>query len=160
MPNLMTGPLIGHWDVSPSVSQCEYQFGRRLLYVQYPKGQQREPYIARAQETVVEAWDDIGNAIGFAEQFSRGSIPGFWKAHDESHIPGLRFDVYSIHYNVDHPHPIYTVGKNHDFCYEHVIYAEWDFWKEEPITIKLPEPPDRLYLKIRRLGKNRFESAT
>ena len=49
-----------------------------LVYVQYPKGQPRMPYIARAQATIVEVWNDIENAIHFAEQFSRGLIPAFW----------------------------------------------------------------------------------
>ena len=159
MPDLSTGAMIGHWDVSPAVSQCEYQFGRRLVYVQYPKGQPREPYIAKAQASLGQVWHDIENAIRFAEQFSRGLIPGFWKAHDESDKPGARFEVYAIYYQAGEPHPMYTVGRNHDFDFEYVTFAEWDFWKEEPVTIKLPEPPEHLFIHVRRLGRNRFEIA-
>jgi hypothetical protein len=158
MPNLTDDALIGHWDVSPTVSQCEYQFGRTLVYVQYPKGQPRGPYIAKAQENLGQVWADIANAIRFAEELSRGLIPGFWEAHDKSQRAGERFSVYAIHYGVGDAFSGYTVGQNHDFEFDYVTFAEWDFWKEEPITISLPQPPDPFYLKIRRLGSNRFES--
>lgn len=87
-------------------------------------------------------------------------IPEFWKAHDESNKPGARFDVFSIHYDVDDPYPTYMVGKDHDFDFEYISYAEEDLWKENPIKVGLPEPPDDFFISIRRLGANHFESAT
>lgn len=158
--DLISSPMLGYWDVSPAISQCEYQFGRRLVYVQHPKGESPAAYIAKAQETVVQAWNDIENVVRFAEQLSRQLIPEFWKAHDESEKPGARFDVYSIHYDLDDPCPTYMVGKNHDFNFEYVTYAEEDLWKENPIKVDLPEPQDNFFISIRRLGAHAFENAT
>lgn len=158
--DLISEPMLGHWDVSPFVSQCEYQIEQRLVFVQHPKGVSHLPYIAKTQKTIAETWEDIQNAVRFAEQLSRRLIPDFWKAHDESHKASARFDVYSIHYDIDDPCPTYTVGKSHDFDFENVTYAEDDLWRENPITTELPEPPDNFLVSIRRLGANHFESAS
>ena len=158
--DLMSEGMLGHWDVSPSISQSEYQFERRLVYVQHPKGESPALYIAKAQETVEAAWSDIENVVHFAEKLSRHLIPDFWIMHDESHKPGARFDVYSIHYDLDAPYPTYVVGKNHDFDFEYIDYAEDDLWKESPISTELPEPPDNFWLLIKRTGANCFEYAT
>ncbi len=74
--------------------------------------------------------------------------------------PGARLDVYSIHYNLDAPYPIYLVGRNNDFDFEYIAYAEEDLWKENPIATELPEPPDNLWISIKRIAANRFENAT
>jgi len=157
--DLFSESMLGHWDVSPSISQCEYQFGQRLVYVQHPKGKSQAAYIANAQETITAAWNDIGNAVRFAEKFSRRLIPAFWKSHDESEKPGARFDVYSIHYNLGNPHPVYTIGINHDFDFHYLAYAEADLWKESPTRIELPEPPDGFLISLKRLGQDHFEGA-
>ncbi|MCS3802838.1 hypothetical protein HNO92_000488 [Chromobacterium alkanivorans] len=157
--DLSSEPMLGHWDVSPCVAQCEYQFGQRLVYVQHPKGISHPPYIAKAQETIVETWEDIPNAVHFAENISRSLIPGFWEAHDASLISGPRFDVYSIHYELDNPHPSYVVGVSHDFEFSYVTYTDDDLWKENPITMELPEPPDNFFLSVRRLGAKQFKNA-
>lgn len=157
--DLFSKSMLGHWDVSPSISQCEYQFGRRLVYVQHPKGESQAAYIANAQETITAAWNDIENAVRFAEKFSRLLIPAFWESHDESAKPGARFDVYSIHYNLGHPHPVYRVGKNYDFDFHYLAYAEADLWKESPMRIELPEPPDGFLMSVKRLGQDHFEGA-
>ncbi len=89
-------------------------------------------------------------------------IPDFWKAHDESGKLGARFDVYSIHYFLDAPYPTYVIGKDHDFDFdfECIAYAEEDLWKENPITVELPEPPDNFWVLVQRIGANHFENAT
>lgn len=158
--DLISEQMLGHWDVSPSVSQCEYQFGQRLVYVQHPKGESHTPYIAKAQETIAVAWNDIENAVRFAEQLSRHLIPDFWRAHDASDKLGARFDVYSIHYDLNAPYLTYVIGKNHDFDFECIAYAEEDQWKENPISAELPEPPDNFWVLIKRIGANHFENAT
>lgn len=158
--NLLTKSMLGHWDVSTSVSQCEYQFGQRLVYVQHPKSEPHGPYVTKAQETIVSVWNDIENAIHFAEQHSRQLLPDFWAAHDASDKPGVRFDVYSIHYDLDDQWPTYTIGRNHDFDFEYVSFAEDDLWKESPVTKALPEPPDHFWISLRHLGANHFEIAT
>lgn len=158
--DIISESMLGHWDVSSSVSQCEYQFGQRLVYVQHPKGESHSPYITKAQETVTVAWNDIENAVRFAEQLSRHLIPDFWRVHDKSGKPGARFDVYSIHYELDAPYPTYVIGMNHDFEFECIAYAEEDLWKENPIATELPEPPDNFLVLIKRIGANHFENAT
>lgn len=156
--DLISERMLGHWDVSHSVSQCEFQFGGRLVYVQHPKNESPQPYIFKAQQMVTAAWNDIENAVHFAEQRSRHLEPEFWKVHDESQKPGLRFNVYSIHFDITDPYPTYVVGKNHDFDFQFITYAEEDLWRECPITTELPEPYDNCWLIIRRLGHNHFES--
>jgi len=158
--DLISKPMLGHWDVSPSISQCEYQFGKRLIYVQHPKDEPPELYLARAQKTVKDAWSDIDNAVLFAEKLSRHLLPDFWKTHDESKKAGARFTVYSIHYNLGTSYPIYVVGKSHDFDFECTSYAEEDFWQELPMTTNLPEPPDNFWISIKRIKENHFEDAT
>lgn len=152
--------MLGHWDISDSVSQCEFQFGQRLIYVQHPKNEPPQSYVAAAQNIVADVWEDIDNAVSFAENLSRTLLPDFWRAHDESNKAGVRFDVYSIHFNLNDPHPVYTIAKNHDFEFEYVSYAEDDLWKENPIRKALPEPPENLWISVRRLAGNFFESAT
>ncbi|MEQ9724793.1 hypothetical protein ABRP29_04070 [Pseudomonas sp. WHRI 8822A] len=158
--DLTSKPMLGHWDVSSSISQCEYQFGKRLIYVQHPKDESPKLYLLRAQETVEAAWSDIDNAVFFAEELSRYLLPDFWGTHDESNKAGTRFTVYSIHYNLDTPYPIYAIGKSHDFVFEYTSYAEDDLWQESPITTNLPEPPDNFWISIKRIKENHFEEAT
>lgn len=50
--DLVSKSILGHWDVSSAVSQCEYQFGQRLIYVQHPKYDSYVPYVEQAQETI------------------------------------------------------------------------------------------------------------
>ncbi|MED5523770.1 MAG: hypothetical protein VX447_03330 [Pseudomonadota bacterium] len=158
--DLISKSMLGYWDVSPSISQCEYQVGKRLIYVQYPKNELPAPYLARAQETVEAVWSDIENAVLFAEQVSRHFLPEFWKIHDECTKPGARFDVYSIHYNLNIPTPIYVIGKSHDFNFEYTCYDEEDLWEESPIAKNLPKPPDNFWMSIKRIKENHFEDAT
>lgn len=158
--DLISKPMLGYWDVSPSISQCEYQFGQRLIYVQHPKNEPPNLYLSRAQETVEAAWSDIDNAVLFAEKLSRNLLPDFWKVHDKSNKAGARFTVYSIHYNLDTPQPIYVIGKSHDFDFECTSYAEEDLWQESPITTNLSEPPDNFWMSIKRIKENHFEEAT
>jgi hypothetical protein len=158
--DIVTKSMLGHWDISLAVSQCEYQFGRRLVYVQHPKAKSHALYTAKAQKVLVEVWNDIENAVRFAEQHSRSVIPAFWKVHDESQKPGLRFDVYSIHFDLTAPHPLYVISTNHDFEFSYIRYDEFDLWQEEPIVEQLPEPPQNLWLKIWRTGESKFENAT
>jgi hypothetical protein len=158
--NLLSESMLGHWDISTSVSQCEYQFGQRLVYVQHPKGKPHGLFVEKAQESIALAWSDIENAIYFAEQHSRKLLPVFWVAHDASGKPGARFDVYSIHYDMDDPRPVYMIGVSHDFDFEYASFAEDDFWNESPITLALPEPPENFWISLRHLGANHFEIAT
>lgn len=54
--DLVSKSILGHWDVSSAVSQCEYQFGQRLIYVQHPKDDSYMPYVKQAQETIKAVW--------------------------------------------------------------------------------------------------------
>jgi hypothetical protein len=154
--NLINEKMLGHWDVSPTLSQCEFQFGHRLIYVQHPKGVSPQKYITKAQQSIVDVWNDIMNAISFAEEISRTQIPDFWKVHDAINKLGKLLDVYSIHFNLDESSAIYAIGKNHEFDFEYITYAEDDFFMEKPLKNILPEFPDNMMLSIRRLGNCNF----
>ncbi|XAH23716.1 hypothetical protein AAFF27_00575 [Xylophilus sp. GW821-FHT01B05] len=156
--DLTSEPMLGHWDVTNSVSQCEYQFGSRIIYVQYPKNERPITYIQAAQLQVQDAWRDIKNAVAFAEQLSRPLMPEFWKIHDSSGKPGPRLDAYSINFKFPDNRPTYTVSRSHDFDFSYERYEEADLWSQTAITELLPEPPDNLWLYVRRLGPNHFES--
>ena len=156
--DLLKKGMLGHWDVSPNVSQCEYMLGHRLVYIQYPKGKSTQPYIERSQPQIHDAWRDIDGAIRFAEEKSRPLISDFWEAHDRSGKTGPQFDVYSIHFNYPDSRPTYHVSANHDFEYSYTRYEECDLWHESPITEQLPEPPDRFFIQVRRLGPGLFEN--
>lgn len=90
---------LGEWDVSADISQCEYQFGQRLIYVQHPKGDSPRRYVEAAQCWVRDAWLDIDAAVKFAEARSKPLFPEFWEFHKRSGHPGALLDVYSIHFN-------------------------------------------------------------
>jgi hypothetical protein len=152
--------MLGHWDVNNTTSQCEFQFGQRLIYVQHPKYESPKPYLAAAQQVVGDTWTDISDAVSFAEELSRKLIPDFWEVHDQSQKAGSRFDVYSIHFDLNDRYPVYTIGVNHNFEFEVVAYAEDDLWQENPIRKALPEPPENFWICVRRVGKNCFEHAT
>lgn len=149
--------MLGYWDIGPHVSQCEYQVECRLVYIQYPKGGSAQPYIEGLRSQLHDAWCDIDNAVAFAEEQSRPLIPDFWEAHDRSGKVGSRFDVYSIRFNYPDSRPVYYVSSSHDFEYSWTRYEEYDLWQESPITEQLPEPPDRFFIEVRRLGPGLFE---
>lgn len=157
--DLESEPMLGHWDVSDAVSQCEFQFGRRLIYVQHPKNESPDKFVQAAQRQISEVWLDIDNAVAFAERLTRTMLPEFWEAHDRSTRSGRRLDVYSLHFDLVPKFPRYTISKSHDFDYTFVRYEEHDLWKADSIQEVLPEPPDDLWLSVRRLGSGEFENA-
>jgi hypothetical protein len=158
--DLTTKAMLGHWDVTPDLSQCEYQFGRRLIYVQHPKDKPWQPYIEAAQTQVESAWADIAAAVAVAEQLSRSVIPEFWEVHDRSGRPGARLDAYSLHFGYPDSRPIFYIARNHDFEYSYIRYDECDLRQDSPITEDLPTLPDRFFIEVRRLGPGVFESVT
>ena len=158
--DLVSKSILGHWDVSSAVSQCEYQFGQRLIYVQHPKDDSYVPYVEQAQETINAVWNDIEHAVRFAEEFSRRLLPEFWREHDKSGKPGMRFDVYSIHYDLNASHPIYVIGKSNDFGFEHMAYDEDDLCQASPKLTELPEPPENFWLSVSWIGGRKFECIT
>lgn len=158
--DLNSAPMIGHWDVSPEISQCEFQIGSKLVYVEHLKSESELAYVAKAGETLTETWDDIANAVAFAEALSRPMLPEFWTAHDESGKLGPRLNVFDVRYRLDEPVPIYTVGQNPRFEYEYIKYAADDYYEEVPISAELPAVPDQFFLHVRRLGATALKAQT
>jgi hypothetical protein len=155
--DLVQKPMMGHYGVKNGLRQCEYQFGRRLIFVQYPENETLEPYIKAAQSVVMEAWQDIDAAIKFAEQLSRPLSPEFWSAYAVSNKKDSPLDVYGIRFGYPDNRPLYEISLNHDFNSSYVRYDEFDLWQNEPIVEELPVFPD-IWLYVRRIGFKSFEN--
>ena len=52
--NLQDAQPLGHWDISERTSQLEFQFGSKLVYVQYSKGASPKPMLEAAQKSIQE----------------------------------------------------------------------------------------------------------
>ena len=157
--DLFRTPMLGHWDVNCSVSQCEYQFGRRLVYVQHPKEESPTSCIAAAQAMLADVWADIDGARAFAERASRPMLHDFWAIHDASGKSGFRFDVYSVRFGLPGQRPTYTISTSRDFEFSYVRFDEFDVWKEEPIVEQLPEPPSDFWMHVSHNGPSDFDIA-
>lgn len=148
---------IGHWEASPGVSQCEFQFGTRLIYVQHPSGEPPETSLRAAQSLIQAAWDDIENAIAFARQSIRPSNPELWQLLDADSVLGSPLEVFSIHIALGSNTPFYTLSWNPDFNWQQVLYDDFDTWKETPIPLQRHQPETDLWLNVTRVGPGRFE---
>ena len=50
--DLLKESLLGHWETTAGVLQCELQFGSRLVYVQHPSNEPPQRRLATAQQGV------------------------------------------------------------------------------------------------------------
>lgn len=148
--------MIGHWEASPVVSQCEFQFGTRLIYVQHPSGEPPETYLRAAQSLVQAAWDDIENAIAFARQSIRPRNPKLWQLLDADSVLGSPLEVFSILIALG-SNPSYTLSWNPDFNWQQVVYGDFDTWKGSPIPLQRHKADTDLWLSVTRVGPGHFE---
>lgn len=153
---LLDQHMIGHWDVSPSITQCEFQFATTLIYVEHAKGQSPAARIALAQQTVQATWDDLPAALTFAEQVSRPQMSEFWTLYAHNQLQGSPLMVYSIHYTLASPSPEYSLSYNPDFPWELEVFAPDDLLHERPIPLERYAPADDVWFSVWRLGAGHF----
>ncbi|OAE10708.1 hypothetical protein AZH11_25185 [Pseudomonas simiae] len=135
--------MLGHWRVRPGVAQCEFQFGTRLIYVEHRESESPRVRLAAVQDLVQAAWDDLPAALWFSESHCETNMAEWMQlcqAQAQASSESALF-VFSIHIELDNPHPSYTIGKNPNFDWHLVHGGEGeDFW-----------------LPISRLGFEQFE---
>lgn len=154
---LLPTQMIGHWESNPGLSQCEFQFGKRLIYVEHPSNSALEPYLSAAQPLAEAAWNDIEAVIAFAQRAIRPGEPELWTLLDAAACVGSPLEVFSIHISADNDRVSYTLSWNPDFDWRQQVYDETDTWKESPISLQRFEPGNEPWLSVRRIDAGYFE---
>ncbi|MBD9516613.1 hypothetical protein [Pseudomonas sp. PDM22] len=149
--------MIGHWEPSPGVSQCEFQFGQRLIYIEHPSSRALEPFLRAAQPLAQAAWNDIEAVIAFAQRTLRPGEPELWQLLEAATFMGSPLEVFSIHIDAVSGTVAYTLSWNPDFDWQQQVYDELDTWKDSPISLQRFEPESDLWLSIRRICAGDFE---
>lgn len=119
----------------------EFQIGTTLIFVEYPKNKPIDEFIQKAQCQLKEVWQDMDNAVLFAEKLLKNQYPDSFKEYDDSQCVDRVLAVYSIRFNTDAV--IYDIGENYDWD------TEW----------QMPDFPDDWFVQITRLSLNNFEVA-
>ncbi|MBG6287920.1 MULTISPECIES: hypothetical protein [Pseudomonas] len=154
---LIASQMLGFWNSCGEVSQCEFQFGQRLIYVAHPTGEASESYLRAVRPLAQAAWDDIDAVIAFTWETVRPGEPELWQLLESATCRGSPLEVFSIHIAAGNSTASYTLSWNPDFDWRQEVYGEFDTWKESPIALQRFEPEKDLWLSIRRHGDGRFE---
>lgn len=155
--NLLTESMLGHWRAPSGVWLCEFQFGSRLIYVEHRNGQSPDARLAAAQCLVDAAWDDLPQALMFAEKQCRAQMAELIRLY-QAHITGESpLHVYSIHFELDNPYPNYAISKNPDFDWAQTLIFEDDLCQQRRICLESYEPDHDFFIYVRRVGFQEFE---
>ena len=155
--NLLTESMLGHWRAPSGVRQCEFQFGSRLIYVQHHDNESPHVRIAAAQLVVKAVWDDLPQALKFAEQHCKAQMPELMWLY-ETHMPWASpLFVHSIHFDLDKPYPSYAISKNPDFDWGRILIYEDELCQEHSVCIEQYEPRDDFWIYVTRVGFQQFE---
>ena len=155
--NLLTESMLGHWCAPSGVWQCEFQFGNRLIYVQHHSDEPPYARLAVAQRAVKATWDDLPQALTFAEQHCKAQMPELMRLY-ETHMPWESpLFVYSIHFDLDKPYPSYTISKNPDFDWDRILIDEDELCQDQSVCMEQYEPKDDFWVYVRRVGFQQFE---
>lgn len=154
--DLLKSSPIGEWDIDGFTSQLEYQFGAKPIYVQYSKGTDLALVLQKAQAYVQQVWDDMPNAIDFAELRFRAKHPEFWTVWDQATDPAHPLIVFSIHFDVGEARPRYRIAREPGYQFECVIHDKNDLWQQDSERAELPYFPDTDAVLVRRLGLHQF----
>ena len=154
--DLLNAPLLGHWNIDGSTSQCEFQFGERLIYVEHLKETSHVPALQAAQLIIQQVWDDSQHAIAFAEPWFRTKHPAFWNAWDKATTHQHPLRVYSISFPAGDSAPYYWIARDPGYSFECVMHDEHDLWQQEGLKSKLPYFPDSDAVVVSRLGEQQF----
>ncbi|UMZ14254.1 hypothetical protein I9018_11435 [Pseudomonas sp. MPFS] len=156
--DLLNTPLLGHWEVRPGVMQCEQQFGIRLIYVEHPSDELPQHRLAAVQQQVQAAWDDIPQALAFAEQLCDPNIRQLWQRYQQKQLLSPPLAVYSIHFEIDNPHPSYCISEDPDFDWNKTLTVEDEFGQDYRLELTELQPQKDFWLSVRRLGSGQFQN--
>ena len=154
--NLFTESMLGHWETRSGIWQCEYQFGQLLIYVEHRKGELPHERLVAAQRIVQAVWDDLPEALAFAEQRCKTRVPDFWRLYERNAQQGSPLCVFSIRFCLDGPHPSYGVSKSPEFDWDRLMIEVDERGQEHTISLAQYEPADSFWLNIQRLGARNF----
>ena len=154
--DLLRKSPICHWDINASISQYEFQFGSRLIFVEYPKGSSPTPSLQAAQLLVQRVWDDSQNAITCAEPWFRAKHPDFWKAWDKATAPKHPLIVYSIRFGTGNAHPTYLIGRDPLYDFTGIFHDENDLWDQDGTKAELPYFADSERIVVERITNGQF----
>ncbi|MDD1017136.1 hypothetical protein [Pseudomonas rubra] len=155
--NLLNESMLGHWRVPSGVWQCEFQFGSQLIYVQHHNDEPPCARLAAAQCAVKAAWDDLPQALKFAEQRCKAQMPELIRLY-ETYMPWESpLFVYSIHFDLDKPYPSYAISKNPDFDWDHILIDVDELCQNHSVCMEQYEPKDDFWVYVRRVGFKQFE---
>lgn len=155
--NLLTESMLGHWRAPSGVWQCEFQFGSRLIYVQHHNDEPPCARLAAAQRAIKAAWDDLPQALKFAEQHCKAQMPELMRLY-ETHMPWESpLFAYSIHFDLDKPYPSYAISKNPDFDWDRILIDEDELCQDHSVCMEQYEPRDDFWVCVRRVGFQQFE---
>jgi hypothetical protein len=137
--DLLSDRPLGTYPPQDGVHTWEYQVGIRLIWISFREPDDVTSRLLALGDAVQEVWNDIDNVVAFAEAQSRSFMPNFWRQHDESKIPGRRFDVWGLRFSPDSDCVTYDIGCN------------WDFRVDG-----LPDLPDDTFMTITGHGPGRY----
>ncbi|MCO7612777.1 hypothetical protein NJH83_21320 [Pseudomonas chlororaphis] len=155
--DLLNEAMLGHWETGTGVMQCELQFGGRLVYVQHPDNEPPQRRLAIAQQGVQAAWDDIPQALAFAEQLCEPGIRQVWQLYKQGSVSCPPLEVYSIHFEIDSPYPSYSISQTPQFDWNTRVIVEDELGDEHSIHLLQFEPQKNFWLSVRRLGAGQFQ---
>lgn len=152
---------IGNYPIAtPGMSQYEYQIGSTLIFVQYPTANSVTPYLDRAQNMIQAVWDDIPNAILYAEQVFKSGRPDGWEIYYKKKYPETEYRtghwliVIGITFSADQNNPVYYISTDPSAHQNLVVFDTEDYEKDYPKEFSLNDSP---CMNIQRLSKNSFE---
>ncbi|MDF2399042.1 hypothetical protein GWQ44_26150 [Pseudomonas sp. 3MA1] len=158
--DLLNESLLGHWETSAGVLQCELQFGSRLVYVQHPSNEPPQRRLTAAQQGVQAVWDDIPQALAFAERLCVPGMRKAWQLYAQGLLSCPPLEVYSIHFQINSPYPSYTISQNPDFDWGTSLTVEDEQGQVHRLSLAEYEPGEDFWLSVRRLGVGQFQSDT
>ncbi|WP_338524249.1 hypothetical protein NUH87_00690 [Pseudomonas batumici] len=154
--NLLTESMLGYWEGRSGIWQCEYQFGQLLIYVEHRKGERLHERLVAAQRIVQAVWDDLPEALAFAEQLCKPRMPDLWRLYERNAQMGSPLYVFSIHFCLDDPHPSYSVSMSPEFDWDRLVIDVDEKGQEHAISLAQYEPADTFWLNIQRVGHGNF----
>lgn len=155
--DLLNEAMLGHWESAVGVMQCELQFGSRLIYVQHPGNEPPRRRLAMAQQQVQATWNDIPQALAFAEQWCEPAIRQVWQLYRQGTLGCPPLEVYSIHFELDSPCPSYSISLNPDFDWDASVMVVDELGQEQRVPLAEYEPEAEFWLSVRRLGAGHFQ---